>query len=109
MAGIAGFGTINVGGTFTLRDYAIVATGAGANDMSMVHCIVSHWSPWRRPRLMTGITGVGAANVVSRLATCERTVMATGADTQNLRMIHCCRGHWCPGCWKYRVTCVANI
>ncbi len=90
MASVAGVAAINMGWTFALRNHTIVATGASANDMSMIYSIVGHWSPWCRPRLVTGVTGVGAVNVVGRLATGQRTVMTTGADTQNLRMINCC-------------------
>ena len=66
MAGIAIVGGIGMISRFTLRDAVIVTAGTGADDMAMINICRLYRCPRYRTRLMTGITGIGAINMVAR-------------------------------------------
>jgi hypothetical protein len=45
---------------------------------------------------MAGFTSIGAVNVISRFSSRDGSIMATGADTDYLGMIHGRGRHWSP-------------
>ena len=78
---------------FTTGCSAIVTTYTGTNDITVVYCISSHWRPWRRARLMAGITGIGGVDMVHTLATGRRAIVTTETGTDNLGMVYRSTGY----------------
>jgi len=56
---------INVIGTHAGCNHAIMTTDTRTNHLSMIYRAGCHWCPWRWPRLVAGITLVGAIYVVN--------------------------------------------
>jgi len=80
--------------------------GTRTHDVIMVHRGGRHWRPGYRTRLMAGITGIGAFNMVERFPVSDRTIMATDTNTKNLGMIHRRRCYRPPPGGKF---CMAGI
>jgi len=50
---------------FTLRDGIVMTTRTGTENVTMIHSAGLHGRPGCRARLVTGITGIGAVNVIA--------------------------------------------
>jgi len=88
MAGITIVGGIGMVNRFTQCNRIIVATGASSNNLAMIHVGRLHRCPRYGPWLMAGIAGIGTVNVITRLATRDRSIMTTRTYADDLIMIH---------------------
>ena len=88
MAGIAVIRSVGVIAGFANSSIAVMTAGTRSNHMPMIYCSGLYWCPWRGTRLVTGIAGIGAINMVAGFTGCCRTIMATGTNTQHLIMIY---------------------
>lgn len=63
MTGITQVARRNVRRWLAGRNRVVVARRTGADDLGMVNRIVRHGNPWRRSRLVTGITHCAGRNM----------------------------------------------
>lgn len=76
-------------GILTGSDSIIVATGAGTDNLRMVHGTRQHRQPGRRTCHMTGLAEVGSGYVQSGFTGGFNTVVATDTSANDLGMIDC--------------------
>ncbi len=98
MAGITLIGAVNVIGSFTAGNGAVMAADAGTNDFGVIHRGRCNRHPRIGPRQMTGIADIRGINVRCTHTGRNHAIMATDAGADDLAMIHRGSGYGCPQC-----------
>jgi hypothetical protein len=109
MAGVTSIRSTDMRRRFTAGNGSVMATDARANHLIVVNCAGLYGRPGSGTGLMTGITGIGAVNMIGRFAAGYRAIVATGARAQHFIMIHGAGYHGRPGCRRRFMTRFANI
>jgi len=84
-----------------------VGTTSG-NYFSMIDQFIG-WRPGCRAHIMTGITDVGCCRMGRGFSGSGAAIMATGAATENIIVVHLIRRHRSPGGREFQMATVADI
>ena len=94
---------------FALGNTVVVTAGAGTNNLCMVNIARLYRRKGCRARIMTGITGVGAVNMVAWFTNRCCSIVTTETGTNDLCMIHSTGRYRRPAGREYVVAGVTGV
>ena len=109
MTGIAVIGGIYVISAFTRSNHSIMTADTGTDDLVVINGAAIYRRPWCRSWLVTGITGIGAIDMIHALTRRHQTIVTTDTGAIHLRMVHHVSGDGRPQSWEFFVAGIAHV
>ena len=86
-----------------------MTANTGANDLVVINGAAIYRRPRRRSWLVTGITGIGAVDMIHALTRCHHTIVTTDTGAIHLRMVHHVSGDGRPQSGEFFVAGIAYV
>jgi len=94
------------------RNHIVMTAGTHTQHFIMINRTGLHWRPRGRSRLVTRIARIRGTNMISTLARCDCSIVATDTRTYDMRMINVriCNGSpWSRSRLVTRITGICAI